>query len=469
MATEHGIYGPVQGLVIGDHNQVEIVLPPGGSVPFMAPPRPAHDLVGRVDLIEGLRLDVVAGRDSALFALRGIPGVGKTALAIAIAHDPQVGGVFVGGVLWAGLGPNPDVMTLLANWGAALGISGEQLADAATPQALAQIVHLAIGLRRMFLVVDDAWSVEAALTFRLGGPNCVHLLTTRIPEVAARFAAHAVDVKELGRDAGSQLLTELAPEAAAADPDGVRDLVDLVAGLPLALVLIGNFLRVRAAGGSRRRVRDTIAQLREAQHRLSVNEPRGVLESTGYGTSLSLVASIGMSDEALPPGGRQALRDITAFPAKPNTFGEAAASDVLEHGLDDLDRLVDLGLVEHTGGERYTLHQAIHDYASADGRGVRARERLVRHYVEALRGIEASKGMQMLPSGPPGSGPPDDWSADTVNVLAALDSAHELGMHAELVSGANDFAEHLNRRGLLAQAKVHLERALAAAACGDVR
>jgi hypothetical protein len=168
---------------------------------------------------------VIAGRDSALFALRGIPGVGKTALAIAVAHDPQVGGAFIGGVLWAGLGPDPDVMTLLANWGDALGIPGEQLANAATPQALAQIVHLAIGLRRMLLVVDDAWSVEAALTFRLGGPNSVHLLTTRIPEVATRFAARAVEVKELGRDAGSQLLTELAPEAAAAHPDGVRDLV----------------------------------------------------------------------------------------------------------------------------------------------------------------------------------------------------------------------------------------------------
>jgi hypothetical protein len=37
MATEYGLYGPVQGLVVGDHNQVEIVLSPGESVPFMAP------------------------------------------------------------------------------------------------------------------------------------------------------------------------------------------------------------------------------------------------------------------------------------------------------------------------------------------------------------------------------------------------------------------------------------------------
>jgi len=455
MATDYNIYGSVQGLVLGDNNQVEIVLPQGEFVPFMAPPRPAHDLVGRTDLLDDLRRDVIAGRDSALFAVKGIPGVGKTALAIALAHHPQVGGAFVGGVLWAGLGPAPDLMGLLANWGAALGIPADQLANAATPHALAQSVHLAIGLRRMLIVVDDAWTIDAALTFRLGGPNCVHVLTTRIPEVAARFAAHAVDVKELGQDAGAQLLTRLAPEAAEADPDGVRDLVNLVAGLPLALVLIGNYLRVRAAGGSRRRVRDTIGELRDAERRLALSGPRGVLDGAGHGTSLSLVASIRVSDAALSPAGQRALRDVTAFPAKPSSFSEAAAADVLERRFDDLDVLVDLGLLEPTGDARYTLHQAIHDYGRTDGPSVGARERFVRHYVGAM------EGMRMPPSQE--TGPGDGWSSDTTNVLAALDAAHELGLRAELVSGANDFAEHLNRRGLLTQAQVHLERALAAA------
>src|SRR5690348_12935194 len=135
MTTEHGIgvYGPVHGLVIGDNNRVEILLPAGESIPFMAPPRPAHSLAGRAELLDGLRQNVIAGLDSVLFALKGIPGVGKTALAIALAHDPQVGATFTGGVLWAGLGPTPDVMTLLANWGAALGIRADQLASAASP------------------------------------------------------------------------------------------------------------------------------------------------------------------------------------------------------------------------------------------------------------------------------------------------------------------------------------------------
>ncbi|KZB79291.1 NB-ARC domain-containing protein [Amycolatopsis regifaucium] len=458
MSTERGIHGPVQGLVVGDHNRVEIVLPPGESVPFMAPPRPRHSLIGRTEALDALRRDVLAGHDSALFALKGIPGVGKTALAIALAHDPRVGGTFIGGVLWAGLGPSPDVMTLLANWGAALGIPAEQLATAASPQARAQIVHLAIGLRRMLLIVDDAWSLEAALAFRLGGPNCVHLLTTRIPAVATRFAAKATDIKELQRDASLRLLTRLAPEAAEADPAGVGDLVDLVSGLPLALILIGNHLRTRSAGGSRRRVRETIVRLRDAKNRLTVSEPRGLLDSGAYDTPLSLAASIQVSDAALPDEGRRALRDITAFPAKPNSFGEDAAADVLERGFEDIDLLVDLGLLEHTGDQRYTLHQAIHDYAHADGPTTRARERLARHYVHSLEATRMPRSGSTRPDGLD-----EGWSADTANVLTALDYAQERGLHEELVSGANDFAEHLNRRGLLTQAQLHLERALAVA------
>jgi hypothetical protein len=51
-------------------------------------------------------------------------------------------------------------------------------------------------MKRMLLVVDDAWDVRAALSFKVGGPNCAHLVTTRIPEVAIRFAGEATTVPE---------------------------------------------------------------------------------------------------------------------------------------------------------------------------------------------------------------------------------------------------------------------------------
>jgi len=284
----------------------------------------------------------------------------------------------------------------------------------------------------------------------------VHLLTTRIPEVAARFSLHSTVVDELDADAGARLLAGLAPDAVRADPVGARELVDLVAGLPLALVLLGNYLRVQSVRGGTGRVRAAMAQLRDARQRLIISEPLGILEG-GRDASISLLASIQLSDNALTPPGRRALRDITAFPAKPNSFSAPVAAAVVDGAADAVQMLVDLGLLEYVGADRYTLHQAIHDYAAADGPSAAARSRLVGYYTAALTAADVG-------------GDSADWSADLANVLAALDAAYELGMREELVSGANSLAEQINRRGLLAQTRVQVERAAAAAdELGDAR
>jgi tetratricopeptide (TPR) repeat protein len=451
------VHGSVQGLVVGDYNQVKIVLPASANVPFLAPPKPAHQLIGRTELFDQLRLDMLSGRDSAIFALNGIPGVGKTAIAIALAHDPQVIAAYADGVLWAGLGPNPDLLTLLGQWAAALGIPSDQLGGAQTAAERARIIHAAIGLRRMLLVVDDAWDIQAALAFRLGGPNCAHLLTTRIPQVGARFAVNSLVIKELDVKSGLELLAWLAPAAVQADPDDARQLVEMVSGLPLALVLMGNYLRVQSGTGRPRRVREAIAQLKLAEQRLALSEPQGLLDAhpgLAAGVPMSLLASIEISDEALPPAGRQALRDISLFPAKPNTFGEEAGVAVVGGEPEHIDLLVEQGLLESAGADRYTLHQAIHDYATAHGPDPLARRRLVDYFVGQLAGA------------------PDEvsaWDADAANILAALDVASDLDMRTELVRGVNLFVGYLRERGLFAQADTHLHRALSAAeSLGDV-
>src|SRR5215470_11718762 len=49
-----------------------------------------------------------ARQSLALTALDGLPGVGKTALAVAVSLDAAVQAHFADGILWAGLGPHPD-------------------------------------------------------------------------------------------------------------------------------------------------------------------------------------------------------------------------------------------------------------------------------------------------------------------------------------------------------------------------
>lgn len=63
-------------------------------------------LVGRSQEIHLIRQYLLESDSVALTALNGLPGVGKTALSIALAHDPKIREHFHDGILWVGLEPN---------------------------------------------------------------------------------------------------------------------------------------------------------------------------------------------------------------------------------------------------------------------------------------------------------------------------------------------------------------------------
>jgi hypothetical protein len=153
--------------------------------PFWAnvPTLPPH-FVGRDALVEQWVKRLTSGSNLTLSA-DGLPGVGKTALATALAHHRQVLEYFTDGVLWAGLGQQADVMSALGEWAAALRLDESQLVDV---EQRKQAIRQAIGQRGLLLVIDDAWQLEAAEAMRCGGPNCVHLLTSRDKGLARQFA-----------------------------------------------------------------------------------------------------------------------------------------------------------------------------------------------------------------------------------------------------------------------------------------
>src|SRR5215469_12609004 len=89
---------------------------------------PDRVFVGREKDIIGIKQQLCARGNIALTVLNGLPGVGKTALAVTLAHDSEIRDYFSDGVLWAGLGPNPNIPGLLSHWGSILGISTTQMA-----------------------------------------------------------------------------------------------------------------------------------------------------------------------------------------------------------------------------------------------------------------------------------------------------------------------------------------------------
>jgi len=117
-------------------------------------------LVGRDDVFSQLKARLCSGNASLSTAINGLPGVGKTALVTALVHDPEISNHFRDGILWSGLGPQPDILALLSRWARLLGIESTQVASLARIENLTTALRMATGMRRMLLVIDDAWYID---------------------------------------------------------------------------------------------------------------------------------------------------------------------------------------------------------------------------------------------------------------------------------------------------------------------
>lgn len=350
-------------------NYVEKLIyhPDGRYVPFLAPPKPVYDLIGRERVLQEVKQQLFSGRIAALSALNGLPGVGKTALAIALAYDQQMMAHFSDGVLWAGLGPDPDPLRYLGSWMAALGVPDELIRSQHTCEERRDMLKRVIGARRILLVIDDAWSANDARWFKVGGRHCAHLLTTRQPQIALEFAETAdkrILVRELTPEDGLRLLEQFAENLSKEEEDAAKELVKVVDCLPLALILVGRHLRKKEYRQSPDRVRQVIEQV-QARMRLTL-AAESLKQYPGLrGASVSLQATIALTEEALDNQSRTVLRKLSVFAAKPDTFATEAALVVTNTHVEDeiLDNLFEYGMLEPGGLDRYTIHQTISDYA----------------------------------------------------------------------------------------------------------
>jgi tetratricopeptide (TPR) repeat protein len=285
-------------------------------------------------------------------------------------------------------------------------------------------------------VVDDAWDGDDALAFQIGGERCAHLLTSRLPHVAFAFAGErALTVSELKQADGMALLARYVPNMVAQDRENAQALVQAVGNLPLALTLMGSYLAAQAFTGQTRRLRDALAQLQKTERRLHISVP------TVFGrrpaslppdVPFSLHSVIALSDQRLSAQARVALRALSAFPPKPNSFSEEAALAVSADVVETLDELWDAGLLESSGPGRYTLHQTIGDYARLQGQETEARQRLVAYMIWFVRAHEEDY---------------DALEREQSNILAALDAAGKLELSQALLQGVMALVPFMRIRG----------------------
>ncbi|GAC1580663.1 MAG: hypothetical protein NVS4B1_14510 [Ktedonobacteraceae bacterium] len=418
----------------------------------LIPRRSALELVGRHEELTQLRKRLCSGQSVALTALNGLPGVGKTALSIALVQDEAIRAYFRDGILWAGLGPEPNISSMLSRWGKLLEVPDIEMAELASNEARARAIRTVLGTRRMLVVIDDAWFIEQALLFKVGGPDCVHLVTTRFPALASHFAPDgAIGIRELGTEDSMKLLSTLAPDVVQEEAQKAQDLISAVGGLPLALTLIGNYLRKQSHSRQRRRIKAALEHLSHAEERLHLSEPQEAAEAHSSLTSdmhLSLQSVFSVTDRQLNAQTRHALYALSVFPAKPNTFSEKAALAVAHCDVETLDMLSDAGLLESSDNERYTLHQTIADYARVQLKDVSAYERFVNYITTSVEMHE--KEYDLL-------------ERESHLVFATLDLAYTTGKQDYLIRAVLAFTPYLLSRGLYTVAKPHLQRAYAAA------
>lgn len=330
--------------------------------PGSAPPLPSL-IIGREDVLRDIktRLRTTSrGQESApiqvLTAIRGWPGVGKTTIAAALAHDVEVASVFPDGVLWISLGPHPKLLSLLADWGLTLGLTGVTKAESlndASAQLAAQLLD-----KRMLLIVDDVWEPEHAVPFKVGGRRCATLITTRINRVAQELAPTPKDIYKLDvltEEKSFELLKALAPTVIAQFPQETQELNRELEGLPLALQVAGHLLNVEASYGFT--ARDLLEELREGTKLLSSKAPSDLVDLANE-TTPTVAILLQKSTDRLDDQTRDCFAYLGAFAPKPATFDLAAMKAMwqMEDPKKIARALVDRGLLEPVPPERFQMH-----------------------------------------------------------------------------------------------------------------
>jgi DNA-binding SARP family transcriptional activator len=306
---------------------------------------------------------VVAGDGRAssmvIAAIHGSGGIGKSALAIRVAH--QLAEQYPDGQLYMNLqGATPGLAPLspldvLGRMLRALGLDPGKI-PSEVQEAAARFRSLAAG-RRLLVVLDNAASAQQVAPLLPASPTCGVLVTSR--RMLALEGAHVLHLDGLPEEEAVELLGRIAgPSRIAADPVAAAKVVGFCGRLPLALQIAGARLAARPGWP----VGVLAERLAGASGRLDE------LELAEVGVRASFEVSLRALGDSTDEWDRAAAAafGLLSLPDGPQ-FDAAAAARLLDQpepvvgGL--LERLVDAQLLETPRPGRYQFHDLVRLYA----------------------------------------------------------------------------------------------------------
>jgi tetratricopeptide (TPR) repeat protein len=355
----------------------------------------------------------------------GAAGIGKTALAVEVAH--RQGWRFPAGVLWLDCRGGPPFDALLNRLGAFCGLEGIEQVEPGRKEEAVRHALARLGARCL-LVWDNAeevWGERAVREFvaqRLPA-NCQALLTTREDPEQAMWPT--VELPPLADAAMTELFERLATAAGVrvggpADMAAIPQVVAHLQGHPLAMTLVVPLMHRRGIARVWRALQERPLQGVEAAFALSYDRLSDLQQRLFARLGVFVLPFEWEASEALLPG-------------------EASAGDAL-------DALVRRALVAFDGA-RHACHALLRQYAYA-----RLCERGDPRPVHRL----AAAYLQAKLSDPARGGTPEE-------ALEEMDQWEKAEAWEEFTRRASTLVGRLDRFGYWAEIRARLERALAVA------
>ncbi|GAB2962889.1 AfsR/SARP family transcriptional regulator [Saccharothrix stipae] len=321
-------------------------------------PADIGEFTGRAELVAQAReLLARGGLATSVVALVGKPGIGKSAIAVHVAHL-LVEDHFPDGQLYCDLGGTREhpasAVDVLGRFLRAMGIPGTSIPDAEDERA--EMYRQLVARKRMLVVLDDAATERQVRALLPGSGSCSVVVTSRT-RLTGLPGVRVLEIDVLDHDdALGMLATVVGRDRVDAEPAAATALIRLVGSLPLALRIVAARLAARPNW--------SLAWMLE---RLS--DERRRLDELAHG-EMMVRASLALTYDGLQVEARRLLRllgslDGLSFP----TWVAAAlldvdvflAADLLE-GLVDA-QMLEVVAVDATGSPRYKFHELIRLFA----------------------------------------------------------------------------------------------------------
>lgn len=305
-----------------------------------------------------LELETLHGVTAPVVAIRGMPGIGKTALALRWAHD--IAERYPDGQLHVDLAafdPAGEIVSpeaALRSFLSALGVPENRIPQGL--QAQSGLFRSLLAGRRMMVVLDNARDSEHVRPLLPGHRDCLVIITSRddLSGLVTSAGAHPISVGPMPDDEAEELLaSRLGAARLAAEPAAVNSIITECAGLPLALAAVAS----RAACRPGFSLGAIAAELRMAHGTL--------VAFAGTDSATDLRALFSSSFQTLDPEAKRLLQLLAAYPGE-ITLGAAAALAGMSVPAVQM-RLAELSsahlITERVPG-RFTVHPLVRAYTA---------------------------------------------------------------------------------------------------------